>query len=128
MNTENLHNKYAPYWAAALVLLMAAGLSTIWLKPGGIWNSYVLDICGPAWTYILIRGLFTSKSDNAWTRFFNPLRSFLVIVLAAFGIEIIQYFGLYESTFDPWDFPAYLLILLPLFLRDRKIAKLDLNN
>lgn len=73
---------------------------------------------GPAWSYILFRGLFTSYGKNAWTDFFTPVRALLILIAASYGIETAQYLNLYEATFGPWDFPAYISILIPLFLID----------
>jgi len=53
------HDKNAPYWAAAFILLGALGLSTIWFNFGKFWKGYMLDMAGPAWNYILFRGLYT---------------------------------------------------------------------
>ncbi len=121
--TESELNKYAPYWALALFVFLALGLSTIWIKLGKFWNGYVLDMVGPAWNYILFRGLFTERKDNWWTRFFTPKRTFFIFVFVCFAIEIAQYFHLYDATFDPWDFLAYISLLLPLHLLDTKIEK-----
>lgn len=112
------HDKYAPYWAMTLVVLGAAGLATNWIDLGDFWKGYVLDMTGPAWNYILFRGLFTKRSNNAWTRFFTPARTFFIFLLVCFGIEMAQYFQLYEATYDPWDFLAYISLLLPLFILD----------
>lgn len=122
-NPEYIHNKYAPYWALTMFILLITGVSTIYIKWGGFWNGYVLDIAGPAWSYILIRGLFTVFKKNRWTRFFTPIKSFLIILLVSFGIESIQYFELYDSTFDPFDLLAYISVLLPLFLIDLYLKK-----
>lgn len=86
---------------------------------GAFWKGYVLDMTGPAWNYILFRGRFTSRSVNAWTRFFTPKKTVTIFVLVCFGIEGAQYFGLYGATFDPWDFLAYVSILVPLFILDQ---------
>jgi len=112
------HNKYAPLWAAAVVVLCGTGLATIWIDLGAFWKGYVLDITGPAWNYILFRWRFTEWADNAWTRFFTPLRTYFIFILVCFGIETMQYFKIYDSTFDPWDLLAYLSILTPLFILD----------
>lgn len=112
------HNRAAPYWAAALIVFGSIGISTTFLTIGGFWNGYVLDITGPAWNYILFRGLSHAYSDNAWTRFFTPIRTFAIFVLVAYGIEFAQYLKLHDSTFDPWDFLAYVSLLIPLFLID----------
>jgi hypothetical protein len=119
----NLHDKYAPYWAGTLIILMVTGLSTIWFKAGSFWNGYVLDMTGPAWTYILFRGLFTAKADNKWTRFFTPARTLIILLAVAYGIETLQYFKVYDSTFDPLDIVAYSSVLVPIFIIDQFLTK-----
>lgn len=122
ISTEKNHikkwNKAAPYWAAFLVFFTLIGLSTTWFDFGDFWKGYVLDIAGPAWNYILFRNRFTAKRDNRWTRFFKPVRTFLIFSIVCIGIETAQYFELYDSTYDPWDFAAYFSLLVPLFLID----------
>ncbi len=100
------------------MVLCAAGLSTIWIDLGSFWKGYVLDITGPAWSYILFRLLYRSRVENAWTRFFTPVRTFVIFVIVCFGIEGAQYLKLYDSTYDPWDLLAYISILVPLFILD----------
>jgi len=114
----SIHNKQAPYWAAGLALLCGIGLATIWVDGPAFWKGYVLDMTGPAWNYILFRGRFTSQADNQWTRFFTPVRTVTIFIAVCFGIESAQYFHLYDATFDPWDFLAYISFLLPLFILD----------
>jgi hypothetical protein len=121
--STSIHDQCAPYWASTFILLVATGLSTIWFKMGGFWNGYVLDMVGPAWTYILFRGLFTAQVDNQWTRFFTPLTTLMILLIMAYGIEILQYFRVYASTFDPWDFVAYSSILVPVFIIDLLLTK-----
>ena len=115
---QNRHDRHAPFWAAGLVLLCVTGLATTWLNFGPFWKGYVLDMTGPAWNYILVRGRFTSQASNTWTRFFTPKITFVVFLFICFGIEFAQYLGLYDATFDPWDFLAYISILVPLFVLD----------
>jgi len=95
---KNRHDKYAPYWAVALVIFGGIGLSTIWIDFGAFWKGYVLDITGPAWNYILFRGLYTTKSNNAWTRFFTPERTLTIFLFVCFVIEFSQYLKIYNST------------------------------
>ncbi|NQT61789.1 MAG: hypothetical protein HQ556_02420 [Candidatus Marinimicrobia bacterium] len=66
----------------------------------------------------MIRGLFTTYTQNVWTRFFTPLKTVTIFLLVCFGIEIAQLFNLYDSTYDPWDFLAYVSILVPMFILD----------
>ncbi|MBT3210134.1 MAG: hypothetical protein HN704_07355 [Bacteroidetes bacterium] len=121
MNQEILkkqHDRFAPYWAAMIISLGTIGLSTIWIDLGDFWKAYVLDMTGPAWNYILFRGLYTAKADNAWTRFFTPSRTLFIFILVCFGIETMQYLEIYDSTYDVWDLLAYCSILIPLFFID----------
>jgi len=113
------HNANAPFWAAGLLLLGATGIATVWTNLGDFWNGYVLDMTGPAWNYILFRGLHTSYAENRWTRFFTPVRTVTVFIVVCFAIETAQYFELYPSTFDPWDYLAYVSILVPLYFVDQ---------
>ena len=115
---QTRHNRAAPYWAAALIVTGTIGVSTTFTDFGAFWNGYVLDITGPAWNYILFRQRFHKYSDNVWTRFFKPGRTLLIFVLVAYGIELAQYLQLYDSTFDPWDFFAYVSLLVPIHLID----------
>jgi len=112
------HNRAAPYWAAALIVLGTMGVSTTFTKFGAFWNGYVLDITGPAWNYILVRGRFCEYADNVWTRFFTPVKTLVIFVFVAYGIELAQFFGLYDSTYDPWDLLAYVSLLIPIFFID----------
>lgn len=116
---SNNHNKYAPYWALAFVLFLVLGLATTWFSIKGFWNSYLLDMVGPAWTYILFRGLFTAKANNIWTRFFTANKTVFILVIVSFGIESMQYFEIYPSTFDKFDLLAYISILFPIFIIDK---------
>ena len=113
-----MHDRNAPYWAAALAILCVTGLSTTWIDLGSFWRGYVLDMTGPAWNYILFRGLFTHQTDNIWTRFFTPRRTLLCFVAVSFSIEGAQGLGLYEATYDRWDLLAYVSLLVPLFVLD----------
>ena len=112
------HNKNAPYWAITFVILLATGLLTINFDFGSFWKSYILDMVGPAWNYILFRGLFTNKVSNIWTRLFTATNTFLLLVFVSIGFETIQYFELYDSTFDGWDIVAYISLLIPMYIID----------
>ena len=114
------HDVLAPFWAVALIILGGTGLATIWIDLGAFWKGYVLDMTGPAWNYILFRGLYTAKANNAWTHFFIPKRTLLIFLLVCIVIETAQYFNLYDATYDPWDYLAYISILIPLFFIDSK--------
>ncbi len=48
-------------WKISLILLGIISLSTGLSKRPGFWTSYVLDMTGPAWNYILIRGQYSAQ-------------------------------------------------------------------
>ncbi len=123
MNRKNTHDRRAPFWAAGLVVLCSTGLATIWITGGSFWTGYVLDMTGPAWNYILFRGLYTEYAENRWISFFTPQRTLIIFLLVCFGIEGAQYRGVYDSTYDPLDFLAYVSILVPLYLLDSHLSK-----
>ena len=124
MKLADDHNKRAPYWAGLLIILALAGLSTIWVRVNDFWQGYMLDVTGPAWNYILVRGLYTRYANNFWTRLFTPVRTYIGFIIVSFGIELAQYLKLYEATFDYWHFLAYLSVLTPLFIVDLRQTKL----
>jgi hypothetical protein len=95
------------------------GLGTVWIDLGDFRKGYVLDMVGPAWNYILFRGLYTGYRNTAWTRFFNPFRTLIIFLVVCFCIEGAQYLGWYDATFDPFDYLAYISFLIPLYLIDR---------
>jgi hypothetical protein len=106
-----------------MIILAVTGIATTWFDWGPFWKGYVLDICGPAWNYILFRNLFTSYRENKWTRFFKPDTTFLIFSLVLLGIEGMQYLEWYDSTFDPLDFVAYFSILLPIYMIDKALLR-----
>lgn len=57
--------------------------------------------------------------------FFTPIKTFIIFVLVCFGIEILQFFNVYSSVFDPRDLLAYVSILVPLFLLDKYLEEQD---
>ncbi len=126
MNEElfkKLHDKHAPYWAITFIVLIGVGLSTIWIDLGAFWKGYVLDMVAPGWNYILFRGLFTARANNRWTRFFTPTRTFIIFLIVLFGIETLQFYNIYDATFDPWDFLAYCSVLIPLYILDLRLFR-----
>lgn len=119
---KRIHDKYAPWWAVAMFIFGLAGLSTVWFDMGDFWGGYGLDIMGPAWNYILFRGLFTAYKETRWTNFFTPNRTLIIFVLVAYGIEGAQYMEWYGATYDPFDLLAYVSLLIPLYLLDKRQA------
>jgi drug/metabolite transporter (DMT)-like permease len=107
------------WWAAALVLLGSVGLATGIISGPRFWNGYVLDIVGPAWNYVLVRGLFSKSQPAMLSKFLNPEAAIILIASACFLIEAAQYLELYDASYDPLDFVAYVSLLIPCYMVDR---------
>lgn len=108
-----------------MVILAVLGLSTGVARRFGaptFWSSYMLDIAGPAWNYILFRGLYTSKKRADLWRYFTPETTGGLIIGICFAIEAAQYFGLYAAHFDPYDLLAYSSGVSILYVIDRRTA------
>ena len=99
--------------------LGAVGLTTCFVRSPGFWSSYVLDIVGPAWNYILIRGLFSRTQPAMLSRFLTPEAALVVIVTTCALIEAAQYLRIYEAHYDPVDFVAYVSLVVPCYAVDR---------
>jgi len=110
-------------WKISIILLGIISLSTCFSKRPGFWTSYVLDMVGPAMGYILLRVQYTSKGSTFLSFKFTPGLTALLISGICFLIETSQYFNLYDAYFDPWDYLAYISILIPCYLIDKYISR-----
>jgi hypothetical protein len=110
-------------WKIVLVVLGIVALSSGLVKKPGFWSSYVLDMAGPAWIYILLRCQYSSRTSTFMSLRFSPEGAFFLVFGIGVLIETSQYFKLYEATFDPYDYVAYLSLLLPCFLLDKHLQR-----
>lgn len=83
------------YWKVSLVTFGTISLATGIIRVPGFWSSYVLDIMGPAWNYILIRGLFSRTQPAMLSRILRPEAALILIVATCFLVETAQYLRLY---------------------------------
>ena len=118
---RNDRNK-AIFWKITLICFGLIALSSGVFKESNFWSGYVLDIAGPAWIYMLIRAQYNSKEKFFNIKFSPELALFLMITLS-FAIEIMQYFEVYNSTYDPFDFLAYVSGTFVIYIIDKIIIK-----
>lgn len=111
------------WWKAALIVLGTIALSTGLVRAGGFWSSYVLDIVGPAWGYILLRGLFSRRQPAMLSRRLTPGRTLLLVLGICALVEIAQYLELYDARYDPYDFLAYASLTVPVYVLDRSTLR-----
>jgi len=119
MNKSN--RSKAIFWKITLICFGLIALSSGLFKESKFWSGYVLDIAGPAWMYMLIRGQYNSKGRFLNIKFSPELALFLIITLS-FSIEIMQYLEVYNATYDPFDFLAYLSGTLVIYLIDKILS------
>ncbi len=116
------------WWAAALVLFAIIVFGTEFVQVHGFWGSYVIDIFGPAMVYIYIRGLSAKRESAKWRGLFSPELAVFTVALVCFLVEFAQYISprlswpwntLYKKHYDPYDFLAYVSLLVPCYSIDR---------
>jgi hypothetical protein len=76
------------FWKLSVIVLCSTGLATGLFPRPGFWSSYVLDTVGPAWNYILVRGLFTDRWPPRLRRIFSPELSLLGIFGVCVAVEL----------------------------------------
>jgi len=111
------------FWKTVLIILGSLAILTCFIRISDFVSGYVLDMVGPAMGYILLRVQYTSKQSTFLSFKFTPGLTALLISGICFLIETSQYFNLYDAYFDPWDYLAYISILIPCYLIDRYISK-----
>ncbi|KAA3615791.1 MAG: hypothetical protein D8M58_16515 [Calditrichaeota bacterium] len=119
---DSFEKKVILFWKISLISLASIGLSTGGFRIGGFWSSYMLDITGPAWGYILIRSQYKSKDATFLSFRLSQEHSALLIIVTCFIVETSQYLELYDSYFDPYDYLAYISAVIPLFIIDKMIS------
>jgi len=107
------------FWKGALIVLGIISLTSGLVRSPDFWSSYVLDIAGPAWIYVLLRAQYTTGDSGFLTIRFSPEVALSVIIIICFSIETAQYLELYDAHFDPYDYLAYISGILPVYLIDK---------
>ena len=109
-------------WKVLVIVLGVTSLMAAIVKIPGFWSGYMLDIAGPAWNYILLRGIYHSQNTSFLFIKFSPEGAGLLIMAICFIVETSQYFQLYDSYFDPYDYLAYVSLLLPVYFLDKHLS------
>ena len=112
----------ARIWKVVLIFLGIISLSSGLIKTPGFWSSYLLDITGPAWAYVLLRAQYRAGDSRFLSVRFSPGVALMTILVICFTIETAQYFELYPAHFDPLDYLAYISGILPVYLADRYLT------
>lgn len=94
MLQEKKRHIYVWIWKTLVIILGIISLFSGLLKTPGFWSSYLLDIAGPAWGYVLIRAHYKSEDSRFLTFRFSPEGALLTLIIMCFSIETAQYFGI----------------------------------
>lgn len=125
LNEEKTHrmikSKTVRIWKVVLIVLGIVSLSSGLVKTPGFWSSYLLDIAGPAWGYVLLRTQYIAGDSGFLSIRFSPEMALMIILIICFLIETAQYFEIYDAHFDPYDYLAYISVLLPVYLIDKLV-------
>lgn len=110
-------------WKIVLIVVASIGLLTCLIPHPGFWSGYVLDIVGPAWGYILLRGNYSHHHSSFLSLKFTPETAALSVLGICYAVETSQYFRLYDAHFDPYDYLAYISLLLPCYMADKVFTR-----
>jgi len=116
-----IKSKAVRIWKVVLIMLGIVSLSSGLVKSPGFWSSYLLDILGPAWGYVLLRTQYIAGDSGFLSIRFSPEMALTVILIICFLIETAQYFEIYDAHFDPYDYLAYISGILPVYLIDKLV-------
>lgn len=92
----------------------------------GFATNHLADVVGPAWLYVVFRGLAEPEKRNRLGRFLGatPERAATILLVGSCATEITQIYwpsGLFAGRFDRLDLAAFAIGLLPLYLVDKKL-------
>jgi hypothetical protein len=112
-------------WVLFGAFLVAAVLNMT-ETPAGFATNHLADVVGPAWLYIVFRGLAEPEKRTRLGRFLGatPERAATILFVGSSATEITQIYwpsGLFAGRFDPLDIAAFAIGLLPLYLVDKKL-------
>jgi len=112
-------------WVLFGAFLVAAVLNMT-ETPAGFATNHLADVVGPAWLYIVFRGLAEPEKRTRLGRFLGatPERAATILFLGSSATEITQIYwpsGIFAGRFDPLDIAAFAIGLLPLYLVDKKL-------
>jgi len=119
MNRTSIKQSY--FWKILIVILGIIVLSATFMKSPGFITSYMVDIAGPAWIYILIRVQYSTTHSTFLSIKFSPEFAALLIIGISVIIETSQYYEIYDAHFDPYDYVAYISGTVPIYLLDKWI-------
>ena len=111
-------------WKIILIVLGIISLSSGLVKTPGFWSSYLLDIAGPAWGYVLLRAQYKTGDHRFLSFRFSPDLALIGIIVICYLIETAQFINLYDAYFDPFDYLAYISGIIPIYIFD-KLLKLS---
>jgi hypothetical protein len=123
-----MNDIWTVFWKFLLIFLGLLVLSSGLISSPGFWSSYLLDISGPAMVYVLLRARYKSGNHTFLTLKFSPETALQIVILICFLIETSQYFKLYPSHFDLFDYLAYISGVLVVYVLDKWIFRIPERN
>jgi len=117
----------AVYHVLWIVFLATAALNMLHVR-GGFFTSYAADLVGPAWLYVVVRGLHpprNRKSVIQQTIGRTPEIAAITLFVASTATEISQRFwptGIFRGRFDILDVVAFASGLAACYAADKILS------
>ncbi|HSJ31511.1 MAG TPA: hypothetical protein VK933_08760, partial [Longimicrobiales bacterium] len=113
-------------WALFGAFLVAAVLNMTETAAGFATN-HLADLVGPAWLYIVFRGLAEPEKRSRLGRALGatPERAAMILFIGSSVTEIAQIYwptGVFAGRFDPLDIVAFAIGILPLYAADKVLS------
>lgn len=113
-------------WGLLAGFAAAAALNMMDIA-GGFATNHLADVAGPAWLYIVLRGLAEPEKRTRLGRFFGatPERAAAILLIGSSVTELSQIYwprGVFSGRFDPLDLAAFAVGIVLLYLLDRRHA------
>jgi hypothetical protein len=112
---------------------LVAGALNMTGTAAGFATNHLADLVGPAWLYIVFRGLAESGKRNRLGRFLGatPERAATILFAGSCATEFTQIYwpsGVFSGRFDPLDIAAFAIGLLPLYLVDKNLQARTISS
>ena len=106
-------------WRSVAFFAVITGGLTQFVDFPGVVANYWFDMAFPVFIYIYLRKKLKTDESHGSSRI-QPNLALILTIGPAFILETLQYFNWYKGTIDLIDYLAYISLVIPAYLIDRR--------